>query len=145
MRINEEGTNSELLSVNRPLVCCAVSPCKCCCYQTASFSSGETHQLGHIVEDCYYCVPSFTIKNAAGQAVYKVRPPTCCCGVCFNCCTEGSNLGAVCCKVPFRVYDANATGEAAHLGKILKIPKSLKTEVFTDANAFEGTCVRALW
>jgi len=30
-------------------------------------------------------------------------------------------------------------GEAPHLGKILKMPKSIKTEIFTDANAFEVT------
>lgn len=60
------------------------------------------------------------------------------------CCTEGNPCGGKgCCKVPFWIFDANQANtngaEAEKLGKILKKPKSWKTELFTDANAFEVT------
>jgi hypothetical protein len=44
--------------------------------------------------------------------------------------------------MPFRVYpvtQSDTGGDAPFVGKILKKPKSLITEVFTDANAFELT------
>lgn len=47
---------------------------------------------------------------------------------------------SVCCKVPFRIYPAgqeDTGGDAPYVGKILKKPKSLAVEVFTDAQAFE--------
>lgn len=142
MRVEEEATNAELLTVDRPCVCCAACCCKCCCYQTANFSSGG-NQLGKITEQCYFCVPSFVIHDVSGTAVYKIHPPTCCGGMCTNVCTEGKNCGGACCKVPFWIFDANQTntggGEATHLGKILKQPKSMKTEIFTEAEAFEVT------
>jgi hypothetical protein len=43
--------------------------------------------------------------------------------------------------VPFWIFPANQRNtngkNARPIGKILKKPKSLKTEIFTDANAFE--------
>jgi hypothetical protein len=46
-----------------------------------------------------------------------------------------------CCKVPFWVFDAdqkqtNGT-DVRHLSKIVKLPESLTTELWTDANAFD--------
>ena len=133
--------SAELLTVDRPCVCLPVGFCKCCCYQTASFSSGG-NALGAITEQCYWCVPSFIISDAGGKPVYNVHPPTCCGGCCINCCTEGSGCGAVCCKAPFWIFDAkqaNTDGYGEPLGKIVKQPISLATEIFTDANAFEIT------
>jgi hypothetical protein len=139
MRINEVGTDAELLTVKRPCACPAAG-CKCCCYQTALYSSGNT-VLGSIKETCYFCVPSFKIMDASGQLIYLLHPPTCCCGVCMNCCTEGNPCGRGCCKVPFWIFDPSVRstngGNAKHLGKILKKPKSTAVELFTDASAFE--------
>lgn len=138
MRVNEVGTESELVTVERPLACCLGS-CKCCCYQTASFSSGGT-MVGSVKEKCYYCVPSFDVKDASGAPLYILHPPTCCGGVCVNCFTEGNPCGRGCCKVPFWIYDpsSNSTnGQVEHLGKILKKPKSAAVEILTDASAFE--------
>lgn len=138
MRVNELNTESEILTVDRPCRC-AAGLCKCCCYQTIDVTSGS-HRLGSVTEDCAYCVPSFTVRGPDDQDIYKIHPPTCCAGCCYNCCSEGNGLGAICCKVPFRVYSAglaSTDGDAPYIGKILKQPKSLKTELFTDANAFK--------
>jgi hypothetical protein len=42
--------------------------------------------------------------------------------------------------VPFHIFpgdQAKTDGDAAYIGKILKKPKSLAVEIFTDANAFD--------
>ena len=139
--VDAEGSQNELLTVERPCVPFPVSSCKCCecCLITSTFTSGG-QPLGKISEDYYYCVPTFTVTDATEQPVYKIHPPTCCGGICVNCCTEGNPCcGKGCCKFPFHVfpYDQEEThGDAPYIGKILKRPKSLLTEAFTDANSF---------
>lgn len=140
MRVNEVGTDAELMTIERPCACVA-GACKCCCYQTASVSSGG-QELGTIEEECYFCVPSFTINDSEGKAIYRVHPPTCAGGACVNICTEGNPCTSKgCCKLPFWVFDPDQKdtngAEAEHLSKIVKLPKSLRTELFTDANAFD--------
>lgn len=86
-------------------------------------------------------VPRFTVTDHDDQPLYKMHQPTCCGGMCVNCCAEGNPCSSKgCCKESFRFYDANQAetdGDAEYLGSILKKPKSLMTEVFTDADAFE--------
>jgi hypothetical protein len=134
------GTEAELLTIERPIAC-VVGPCKCCCYQSAKFSSGGV-PLGSIEEECFFCVPSFKINDGNGKPVYRVHPPTCIAGMCPAICTEGNPCTSKgCCKVPFWVFDAdqkqtNGT-KVDHLSKIVKLPKSFGTELFTDADAFD--------
>jgi hypothetical protein len=140
MRVQELSTDAELLTVDRPTRC-AASSCKCCCYQEISVTSGG-QALGSVKENCYYCVPAFTVFTASGEELYLVHPPTCCGGMCVQCCSEGNPCGKGCCKVPFWVFNAGQTntgGDAPHIGKILKKPKSFGTEMLTDADAFAIT------
>jgi hypothetical protein len=139
MVVKELNTDAELLSVHRPVRCCA-HPCKCCCYQEITVSSGG-QELGSIKEQCYFCVESFKVHDPDGKHIYTMHPPTCCGGFCNNCFTEGNPIcGKGCCKTPYRVYSADlggkTGGDAPFVGKILKKPKSIATEVFTDAEAF---------
>ena len=138
MAVKELNTDSEMITVERPFRC-AMGSCKCCCYQSLSVNSGG-QMLGSLQEDCWYCVPAFTLSDANSTPVYKIHPPTCCGGCCVNCFTEGNPCGKGCCKVPFRIYPADQDdtgGDAHYVGKILKKPKSLLVEILTDANAFE--------
>lgn len=139
MEVKDLNTNSEILKVNRPFQCC-IGSCKCCCYQTATITSGG-QKLGQIKENCYYCVPSFNTYDDNNQHTYTIHPPTCCGGMCVNCCAEGNPCcGRGCCKVPFWIFPASQTqtnGNVERVGKILKKPKSLMTELLTEANAFE--------
>lgn len=70
-----------------------------------------------------------------------MHQPTCCGGMCVNCCAEGNPCGGRgCCKVPFHVFnydDKNTNGSDAYMGKILKKPKSAMAEVFSDAETFD--------
>ena len=136
----ENGTGTELVSVDRPCNC-PVSACKCCCYQSAAFTSGG-QPMGSIKEKCFCCVPRFVAYDAADKELYKMHAPTCLGGMCINCCAEGNPCGKGCCKASLRIYDASqekTDGDAPYAGVILKKPKSLATEVFTDANAFDVT------
>lgn len=93
-------------------------------------------------ENFYCCVPMFTINSPGGQPIYKIHPPTCCGGCCINCCAEGNPCGKGCCKVGFNVFPADQAktdGDAQFVGRILKKPKSLGVEIFTDADAFDVT------
>ena len=140
MKVEELETENEILTVDRS---CALPPCacKCCCFQEMSFHSGG-QSLGKIEEQFSYCVPIFKIYDENGKAVYKLHQPTCVGGLCVNCCAAGNPCGSGCCKVPFNVYpksQENTHGDAPYVGNILKVPKSLMTELFTDAEAFDVT------
>ena len=52
MAVQENNTQAELLTVERPFRC-APGTCKCCCYQEASFTSGGDY-IGRI-EEQFYC------------------------------------------------------------------------------------------
>lgn len=88
MEVKELNTDAEMLTIDRPFAC-PVGSCKCCCYQSAAFTSGG-NPMGGIKENCYWCVPSFTLTDGKGDPVYKMHQPTCCCGCCVNCCAEGN-------------------------------------------------------
>ena len=134
-----EGSSNELIKVDRPFVCCAAGPAKCCCYQNATVMSAGA-KLGSATETCYCCVPTIMIRGPEDEDLFKLRPPTCCGGLCVNCCAEGNPCTSQgCCKSSFRFYPADqedCDGDAPYVGKILKQPKSLATELFTDADSF---------
>lgn len=52
MEVKELNSNAEIVTVDRPFMCCA-GPCKCCCYQEASFYSNN-NKLGTMKETCYF-------------------------------------------------------------------------------------------
>jgi len=136
----ESGTNAEIISMDRPFNC-PVGGCKCCCYQQATITSGG-QSMGSIKEQCWYCVPQFMAYDADQKEIYKMHAPTCLGGMCINCCAEGNPCGKGCCKASIRVYPASqedTDGDAPYAGVILKKPKSLATELFTDAAAFDLT------
>jgi hypothetical protein len=141
MKVEELQTNAELLTVERPCILCSASNCKCCFYQHATFSAGDK-KIGEIKEQCYFCVATYKMYDEKGEELYKLHPPTCLGGLCFNCFTEGNPCGRKgCCKVPFWIFppgqvDTNG-GDASHIGKILKKPKSAIVEIVTNANAFD--------
>lgn len=52
MNVKELNTEASLLEVDRPCAC-AAGGCKCCCYQSATFTSGG-QDIGSIKETCYF-------------------------------------------------------------------------------------------
>jgi len=136
VEVKELNTDAELFTAERPMNC-PVNSCKCCLYQKMTVSSGG-QELGTIKENCWYCVPEFTAVDHDGKEIYIIRPPVCCGGMCVNCCAEGNPCGKGCMKSSFEIYNPEGYGnDAEPLGKILQKPKSLMTELFTDAQAFD--------
>jgi len=137
--VKELNTDAEIITIDRPLRC-ANGCCKCCCYQEATFSS-DGNELGRAQETCWFCVPSMKVYDHTGNQIYLVHPPTRCGGMCVNCCAEGNPCGKGCCKSSFRIYPGNDNGKSStndpYLGVITKKPKSMATEIFTDAVAFK--------
>lgn len=141
MVAKEEGTGAEILSMNRPWACNA-GPCKCCCYQKMTYSY-QGKPLGSMEEGFYCCVPRMQIKDATGNPIYKIHAPTCCFGTCVNICAEGNPCcGKGCCRIPFHIFPASqedTDNGAPYVGKVVKVPKSLAVEMFTDSEAFDIT------
>jgi hypothetical protein len=52
MVVQEEGTDAELVTIDRPFRC-MVGCCKCCCYQSATVTSAG-QELGFVKEDCWF-------------------------------------------------------------------------------------------
>jgi Scramblase len=140
--IRDAESKAELLAVHRPSSC-PLLPLKCCCYQSATISSGG-RPMGRVRENWCCCVPSFSIYNGSHEHVYTLYPSTCCRGACVNCCAEGypCTPGA-CCLVPFWIYPAGQfaiDGPAAssnRVGRIAKLANDVSVELFTNAHAFE--------
>lgn len=135
MAVKEVDSGDEIVTVDRPFTC-PMGSCKCCLYQTMTVSSAGT-KLGVITEDCFYCVPHFTVTGASGETIYKLEPPTCLGGMCINCCAEGNPLGKGCCKASIRIYAPDKVEQGSQLGMIMKVKKSFLTEMVSDANRFE--------
>lgn len=131
-----DNPSNELLTVHHPYRCVTAS-CKCCCYQEMVVTSGQ-RTLGTITEDCWYCVPSFGVRTP-DEELYKMHPPTCCCGTCINCCNDDCCTRGGCCKVPFHVFPTSQydTDLSYYTGKILKKRKSVVAECCTQESAFD--------
>jgi hypothetical protein len=95
--------------------------------------------------DKYFLLTFFLnseIFDHNGNGIYRTHPPTCCGGCCVNICAEGNPCGKGCCKVPFHVFrfdDKDTNSSENNVGKILKKPKSLMTDIMTEADSFDVT------
>jgi len=136
INMKEEGTGAEMMSFHHPFVCCA-SCCSCCCFQKMTMKMGGK-EIGKMEDQAYCCVPRFQVTDEKGKGVYKVHQPTCVGGMCVNICYDG-----LCnCKTAFQVFphDQKDTDNGAkHIGEIMKKPRSLATELFSDAAIFDVT------
>lgn len=69
--VRDAESKAELLTVSRPWSC-PLLPLKCCCYQSATASSGG-RQIGLVRENWLGCIPSFSIYNDRQEHVQLVR------------------------------------------------------------------------
>jgi hypothetical protein len=118
-------------SYERPFRC-PLGNCKCCCYQQVIVKDSAGAVSGSVKETCYVCpVPRFNILRADGTVQYSLHQPTCCFGLCVNCCKEGCCN----CRIPFYIYSPD--NDANEVGKIVKIWGGFAKEILTDADTFE--------
>lgn len=112
-----DNNGSEIMHLNRPLRC---QCCWCCCFrQEMEISSPPGTVIGTIHQDMSFCKPYFTVKNAAGEATFKIVGP------CIQC--------RCCADVVFKVLGRDGVTE---IGTIRKQWTGLLKEAFTDADHF---------
>jgi len=140
---------------------CKVGNCKCCCYQEVlaevvtnsnnpEWHFGDGTGIGGLRETCWYCVPTFELYRADQSPEYRLHQPTCCGGVCVNCCAQGCCN----CRIPFYFYPHDNDVEDAVLfsskatcyegqttpspeAQITKVWTGLGQEFLSDADTFE--------
>jgi len=136
---------------HRPLRC-QPGYCKCCCYQEVSVETGVRHAIGGVREGYYYCLPTFnTLTNMEDPSSieYSIHMPSCCGGMCVNCCSQG----CCSCRIPFLIYKPGGKEEdvlksngskpvpkqEAEIpdAQICKVWAGFKSEFLTDADTFE--------
>jgi hypothetical protein len=106
---------------------------KCCCFQQIEVKAANGAPIGMVIEDCWYCVPSFRVEDVDRALQYNLHQPTCCCGMCVDCCSEG------CCnwRVPFNIYEPGKHAKGEEVGQVVKAYSGIGEELFTDADKFE--------
>lgn len=113
-----DNTGRHVIHLDRPYAC--QSCCCPCCLQTMEVFSPPGCLIGSIEQNWSLIFPSFTIKNAHGDVVLRIKGPCCT----SNCC---------CSDVEFDVLSSN--GEVK-VGKISKQWTGIVKESFTDADNF---------
>ncbi|XP_019864431.1 PREDICTED: phospholipid scramblase 2-like isoform X2 [Amphimedon queenslandica] len=115
-----DNNQREVIHLERPLRCS--SWCCFCCLQTMEVQSPPGTVIGFVEQDCSLVYPWFSLKNADGETVLKIKGPLCPCKCCYD--------------VEFQVLSADGTQE---VGKISKKWSGLAKEYFTDADNFGVT------
>jgi hypothetical protein len=112
-----EGPGGDKIASFERTLACPLAPCKLCCYQQVDiFKAGVAD--GSVKEGCYCCVPSFKVLQTDGTHQYDIHQPTCCGGMCVDCCAEG----CCSCRIPFYIYPPGASGDVgSQSGKIVKV------------------------
>jgi len=121
-----QGGNSRgaLLAEYRRNCKLPIFPCKCCCYQTLYVADGSSKEdVGFVKEEFFVFMPTFAIINAAHQTIAYVHYETCCTGMLYDFCPEGTSgqccgLTACCCmQPPFKFHVVNtSSGRASERG-----------------------------
>lgn len=128
-----EGKGGKLHSTHERPCACPMGNCKCCCFQELKVLDAAGIPIGGIIEDTWYCVPSFKVVNADQTTQYMMHQPTCCGGMCVDICAEG----CCSCRIPFHFYIPGQQDKGQEVGQVVKVWSGLGTELFTDADKFE--------
>ena len=119
-------------------------PC-CCCLPKVNTKTPQGQLLGSSEYECDACllVPKFIVKDENGNLTYRIKPETCCGGVCIKCSCSGGKASRMI-YIPFIIRDPNtdqpipsAFGEA-HPSQIAKMWPGLKKGCCTDADNFHN-------
>lgn len=111
-----DNNQREVIHLIRPYRCNAW--CCFCCLQEMEVQSPPGTTIGFIKQDCTFIYPWFSVQNADGETVLKIKGP------CWTCRW---------CDIEFQILSADGTQE---VGKITKQWSGLAKEYFTDADNF---------
>jgi len=146
VRAGESETSPALFTHEKPFTCshCPLVmlsdggpvrvPCCCCLpYLETRGPDGELLGVSKYVCDSCCFVPKYSLEDANGNLVYRVRPDTCCGGICVRCRTSGGGRGK-CFRIPFIIR--NADYEPVDDAKIEDLWAGMKHECCTNREMY---------
>jgi hypothetical protein len=138
MTVSEGGqSGGKIHSFHERPFRCHTGSCKCCCFQEIETKDANGAVIGGVIEDFWWCVPNYKVmagpSNTTGTHQFNLHMPTCCCGMCVDCCSQG----CCSCRVPFNIYVPGKEGKDEQVGEIVKIWSGMKKELTSDADNFE--------
>jgi len=82
----------------------ARAPC-CCCLPYLETKDASGNLIGKSVYVCDAClfIPKYEVQDKDGNALYRVRPETCCGGLCVRCHCGGQGGRGKCFRIPFLI------------------------------------------
>ncbi|XP_064394742.1 phospholipid scramblase 2-like [Halichondria panicea] len=110
------GQGTEVMRLVRPFRC--DNTLGFCCLQELEVQCPPGETIGWIKQNCSLFSPRFSVTDASGQVVYRIKGP------CFSC---------KWCDVEFRVTSSE---DNEHVGTITKQWSGLSKEYFSDADNF---------
>ena len=78
--ISKVPSSFQVIHIERPLRC--QGWCCFCCLQTVEVQSPPGSVVGYIKQDCTFVYPWFTVENAEGEVVLKIKGPCWTCKWC---------------------------------------------------------------
>ena len=121
----------KLADYHRPWKC-PPGPMKCCSLQQIHHYDNNGEYIGQTVEDFYYCVPRFIVKDASDEEEFAIAQPSCFYDRLVNCFSNGVFL----CRIPFHVYSSGIKTPVA-ASYISKIAKDRIQKVHSDSDNYE--------
>lgn len=114
--------------------------CPCCCPPLPNLVTKDSAGavLGETKYVCDMCcfIPKYDVFDSAGHRLYRIRPDTCCGGVCPRCrCCDGKG-SKKCLRIPFPIRDPE-TGERIGDAVIGDLWAGLAAECCTQKNLYE--------
>ena len=129
---NKDSKSQVVMTMEKSLTC-PVGPCTCCCIPAITYKNSDDTLLGTADVPMFCCLPKLAVKDASGKEEYAIQMPSCMGGVCVDCMAEGCCN----CKIPFYIFPPGSSGaRGEEIGKIVKLWRGMKTEVFSDAASF---------
>lgn len=119
------STGAPVISMKRQWKCCFF-PLKPCYRESVTITNSTGKKLGTVQEGLWCCVPEFFILRANEYKLFRIHQPTCCGGVCVNCCRDGCSTIS-----PYYIYDPT---ESKVEGKL--VPEVLRT---SNVYSVDGT------
>jgi len=137
--LTEEDRNKDIIATHEKSLTCGMN---CCCYlpriETKDASGSVIGKTQYICDGCCF-VPKYDIFDGNGQKKYRLRPDTCCLGLCIRCRCGGGK--GKCFRVPYIIRDPKTFepvkgNDGKEDAQVTQLWAGLKNECCTQRDAF---------
>lgn len=112
--------------------------CPCCCflpYLETKGVDGELLGTSRYVCDACLFVPKYDVFDKDDNRVFRVRPETCCAGICVRCKCGGPK--GKCCRIPFLIRQPDPPFDQIDDAAITDLWAGMKHECCTKRDMYE--------